>query len=116
MAQSRHLGLLINALGENNSLKFFSVKLNLKTLNEDTENIVFADNCEELRQALETDLPKNTSITELELVNLRLNNQLIDYLGKGMRNNESITSLNISGTLMVNSNVSNRLGMDYQCY
>ena len=66
------------------------------------DNLVFTERSEELNNALENGRGGNTSLEESELINLRLENILIDSIGKGIRVNKTLKSLNISGNLMVN--------------
>ncbi len=51
--------------------------------------------------AIENALSKNNSITDLDLVNLRFADRLIDAVGRGLRTNKKLRSLNMSGNLMV---------------
>ena len=46
-------------------------------------------------------LKTNTSIQSLQLLNLRLKGETIDFIGKGMKYNTSILSLDLQGSLMV---------------
>ena len=103
MEQCENLAMIISALGKNSSLKMLSIKLSTKALSKDEENIVFNEESTILCNALEEDLEKNQTLIQLEMINLRLKDSLIYYLGKGLRKNTQLKSLDISGNLLVNS-------------
>lgn len=98
-----NLARILNALAKNSSLELFSVRLSDSSLTAGKDNIIFTDRSDELCDALENGIGKNQSIINMELVNLRLCNSLIDYIGKGLKTNTQLKSLNISGNLMVKS-------------
>ncbi len=65
------------------------------------DSAIFTSQSVELCSALEASLAKNGSITELELVNLRFADRLIDCVGRGLRANKKLRYLDMSGSLMV---------------
>ncbi len=65
------------------------------------DEVVFTDRSEELCNALETALSRNRSLVELHLINLRFADRLIDSIGKGLKVNRSLKSLNLQGNLIV---------------
>ena len=106
--------MVLSALKDNTSIETFSVKLSESSLTADNDNVVFSDRYGELCNALEIGIGKNKSIKTFELINLRLNNKLIDSIGKGLRENNCIRSLDISGNLIVKLHIDNRIGLDCQ--
>jgi len=91
----------MSALGETKTLKKFIIKLNSSLLREDKENVVFSDRNENLSTAIENGIGTNTTLEELQLINLRFSNLLMDYIGKGLRDNKTLKRVNVSGNLMV---------------
>ena len=71
------------------------------SLNASLENVTFTDRSEELCTALENGIGKNTSITEMSLINMRFSDRLIDSVGKGLKANKTLKMLNLQGNLMV---------------
>jgi len=61
------------------------------------EDLVFTDRSEDLSAALELLFAKNKSITDMELLNLRFGDRLIDSIGRGLRSNTTLKVLNMQG-------------------
>lgn len=110
--QNENLAAIISALSDTTTLKKLVIKLNGSLLREDKENVIFSNRSEELSSALENAIGANMSLEELQLVNLRFGNLLVDAVGKGLKHNKALRTVNLSGNLMVSRKGECRIGVD----
>ena len=104
--------LLLHGLQVNTTLHYVSIKLDriyiyiyIYDIDQNylagPDSIVFDDKEETLNSSFESMLKNNNSIETLELINLRLKGETIDYIAKGIKWNTTLVSLNMQGSLMV---------------
>lgn len=97
---------LFLALCDNNSIRELNISENPCSLRQ--------DECKKLGHALEAFLSTNETILSLHMCNSVLNDELAQYLIKGLAKKRSLRSLDVSGSLLANSTTHDLINVDTQ--